>query len=144
MPTLRQLWSRGQQVILSYEDEAAVSRHAELWPGIPYWWGNKVKPQDLVHYLELMKSRGRPGECHLAPRHLATRVSKGMGLALGSSGEMERDVLADITVSTTGGQHVDRMWTSVWTLLCLPHGARTWTSLGSLSSPPALCNRRNS
>ena len=113
MPTLRQLWSRGQQVILSYEDEAAVSRHAELWPGIPYWWGNKVKPQDLVHYLELMKSRGRPGEFHLAPRHLATRVSKGKGLALGSSGEMERDVLADITVSTTGGQHVDRMWTSV-------------------------------
>uniref|UniRef100_A0ABI0P5V6 Phosphatidylinositol-specific phospholipase C X domain-containing protein n=1 Tax=Bos taurus TaxID=9913 RepID=A0ABI0P5V6_BOVIN len=60
VPTLRQLWSRGQQVILSYEDEASVSRHTELWPGIPYWWGNKVKPQDLVNYLELMKSHGRP------------------------------------------------------------------------------------
>ncbi|KAI4554083.1 hypothetical protein MJG53_019382 [Ovis ammon polii x Ovis aries] len=107
VPTLRQLWSRGQQVILSYEDEAAVSRHVELWPGIPYWWGNKVKPQDLVHYLERMKSCGRPGECRLAPGHLVTRVSEGIGLALRSSGETERDVLGDVTVSTTGGQDVD-------------------------------------
>uniref|UniRef100_A0A8C2RU38 PI-PLC X domain-containing protein 1 n=1 Tax=Capra hircus TaxID=9925 RepID=A0A8C2RU38_CAPHI len=66
VPTLRQLWSRGQQVILSYEDEASVSRHVELWPGIPYWWGNKVKPQDLVHYLERMKSCGRPGRLLVA------------------------------------------------------------------------------
>ena len=63
VPTLRQLWARGQQVILSYEDEASVRRHAELWPGIPYWWGNKVKPRDLIHYLERMKSCGRPGKC---------------------------------------------------------------------------------
>ena len=107
MPTLRQLWSRGQQVILSYEDEASVSRHVELWPGIPYWWGNKVKPQDLVHYLERMKSCGRPGECRLAPGHLVIRLSEGFGLALGSSGETEHDVLGDVTVSTTGGQDVD-------------------------------------
>ncbi|XP_064338729.1 PI-PLC X domain-containing protein 1 isoform X1 [Camelus dromedarius] len=61
VPTLRQLWSRGQQVLLSYEDETSVSRHVELWPGIPYWWGNQVKPQDLIRYLEHMKSCGRPG-----------------------------------------------------------------------------------
>lgn len=79
MPTLRQLWSRGQQVILSYEDEASVSRHAELWPGIPYWWGNKVKPQDLVCYLERMKSCGRPGACC---RHTC---AAGRGLLWGSS-----------------------------------------------------------
>ena len=42
--TLHQLWSQGQQVILSYKDEASMSQHAELWPGIPYWWGNQVKP----------------------------------------------------------------------------------------------------
>ena len=36
--------SQGQQVILSYKDEASMSQHAELWPGIPYWWGNQVKP----------------------------------------------------------------------------------------------------
>ena len=44
MLTLHQLWSQGQQVILSYKDEASMSQHAELWPGIPYWWGNQVKP----------------------------------------------------------------------------------------------------
>lgn len=62
IPTLRQLWARGQQVIVSYEDEASVGRHAELWPGIPYWWGDKVKSQALLHYLETMKSCGRPGD----------------------------------------------------------------------------------
>ena len=49
--TLHQLWSQGQQVILSYKDTTSMSQHAELWPGIPYWLGNQVKPQDLVHYL---------------------------------------------------------------------------------------------
>ncbi|XP_070640131.1 PI-PLC X domain-containing protein 1 [Bos indicus] len=74
VPTLRQLWSRGQQVILSYEDEASVSRHTELWPGIPYWWGNKVKPQDLVNYLELMKSHGRPGGLFVAGINLTENL----------------------------------------------------------------------
>lgn len=63
MPTLRQLWARGQQVLLSYEEEGAVGRHPELWPGIPYWWGNQVKAKKLIRYLERMKSCGRPGGC---------------------------------------------------------------------------------
>jgi hypothetical protein len=46
---------------VSYEDEGSISRHPELWPGIPYWWGNQVKTQALIHYLEAMKSCGRPG-----------------------------------------------------------------------------------
>lgn len=83
MPTLRQLWSRGQQVILSYEDEASVSRHAELWPGIPYWWGNKVKPQDLVCYLERMKSCGRPGGLFVAGINLTENLSTSWGTWLG-------------------------------------------------------------
>ncbi|XP_032185944.1 PI-PLC X domain-containing protein 1 isoform X1 [Mustela erminea] len=62
VPTLNQMWSRGQQVILSYEEDSVVNRHAELWPGIPYWWGDQVKPQELIRYLERMKSCGRPGE----------------------------------------------------------------------------------
>ncbi|XP_012516320.1 PREDICTED: PI-PLC X domain-containing protein 1-like [Propithecus coquereli] len=61
VPTLRQLWSREQQVLVSYEDESSVGRHRELWPGIPYWWGNKVKTEALICYLESMKSCGRPG-----------------------------------------------------------------------------------
>ncbi|XP_060993702.1 PI-PLC X domain-containing protein 1-like [Dama dama] len=60
VPTLCQPWSRGQQVILSYKDEESMSQHAELWPGIPYWWGNQVKHLDLVHYLEHMKSCSHP------------------------------------------------------------------------------------
>ena len=63
VPTLRQLWARGQQVLLSYEDEAARSRHRVLWPGAPYWWGDQVKPEKLICYLEHMKSCGRPGGC---------------------------------------------------------------------------------
>ncbi|XP_077002786.1 PI-PLC X domain-containing protein 1 [Tamandua tetradactyla] len=60
VPTLRQLWSASYQVIVSYEDTCAVCRHKELWPGIPYWWGNKVKTDQLIRYLESMKSHGRP------------------------------------------------------------------------------------
>uniref|UniRef100_A0A2K5UEQ3 Uncharacterized protein n=1 Tax=Macaca fascicularis TaxID=9541 RepID=A0A2K5UEQ3_MACFA len=47
----RQLWSRGQQVIVSYEDESSLGRHCELWPGIPYWWGNTAKTEALIRYL---------------------------------------------------------------------------------------------
>ncbi|XP_066103132.1 PI-PLC X domain-containing protein 1-like isoform X2 [Saccopteryx bilineata] len=61
VPTLRQLWARGEQVLLSYDDEGTVRRHGELWPAIPYWWGNQVKPEKLIRYLEHMKSYGRPG-----------------------------------------------------------------------------------
>lgn len=61
IPTLRQLWAHDQQVIVSYEDETCVGRHPELWPGIPYWWGNQVKSQALLQYLETMRSCGRPG-----------------------------------------------------------------------------------
>lgn len=76
VPTLRQLWARGQQVILSYDDECAMNRHRELWPAIPYWWGDQVKPEKLVRYLEHMKSCGRPGGCtfmHEMGAHTAVR-----------------------------------------------------------------------
>ncbi|XP_045711878.1 PI-PLC X domain-containing protein 1 [Phyllostomus hastatus] len=60
VPTLHQLWEQGQQVLLSYEDEASVSRHQELWPSVPYWWGDEVEPEKLISYLEHRKSCGRP------------------------------------------------------------------------------------
>lgn len=62
VPTLRQLWARGQQVIMSYEDEATVSRYDQLWPAIPYWWGNAVKTDVLLRFLETKKGQGRPGD----------------------------------------------------------------------------------
>ncbi|KAM7225446.1 LOW QUALITY PROTEIN: hypothetical protein CapIbe_023423, partial [Capra ibex] len=66
VPTLHQLWSQGQQVILSYKDKTSMSQHAELWPSIPYWWGNQVEPQDFVHCLEYMKSCSHPGRLFMA------------------------------------------------------------------------------
>ncbi|XP_053436845.1 PI-PLC X domain-containing protein 1 [Nycticebus coucang] len=74
VPTLRQLWSHGQQVLLSYEDERSVGRHLELWPGIPYWWGDKVKTEALICYLESMKSCGRPGGLFVAGINLTENL----------------------------------------------------------------------
>lgn len=47
---------------MSYEDEATVSRYDQLWPAIPYWWGNAVKTDVLLRFLETMKGHGRPGD----------------------------------------------------------------------------------
>ncbi|VCW78749.1 unnamed protein product, partial [Gulo gulo] len=73
------MWSRGQQVILSYEEDRVVSRHAELWPGIPYWWGDQVKPQELIRYLERMKSCGRPGGLFVAGINLTENLAYVLG-----------------------------------------------------------------
>uniref|UniRef100_A0A8C8ZNI0 Phosphatidylinositol specific phospholipase C X domain containing 1 n=1 Tax=Prolemur simus TaxID=1328070 RepID=A0A8C8ZNI0_PROSS len=74
VPTLRELWSREQQVLVSYEDESCVGRHRELWPGIPYWWGDKVKTEALIRYLESMKSCGRPGGLFVAGINLTENL----------------------------------------------------------------------
>jgi len=61
LPTLRAMWQRGHQVIVSYEEDVEVEEHCELWPAIPYWWGNKTATRALIQYLERMKRMGRPG-----------------------------------------------------------------------------------
>ncbi|KAM5127290.1 PI-PLC X domain-containing protein 1 [Callospermophilus lateralis] len=88
LPTLRQLWARGQQVLLSYEDEASVRRHPELWPGIPYWWGNKVKSEALIRYLEDMKSCGRPGGLFVAGTNLTENLEYVLAHPAGSLKEV--------------------------------------------------------
>ncbi|XP_032645337.1 PI-PLC X domain-containing protein 1 isoform X2 [Chelonoidis abingdonii] len=60
VPTLRNMWTYRYQVIISYEDVTEVMNHHELWPAIPYWWGNKTAARDLIQYLERMKKNGRP------------------------------------------------------------------------------------
>ncbi|XP_039376662.1 PI-PLC X domain-containing protein 1 isoform X2 [Mauremys reevesii] len=60
VPTLRNMWRYRYQVIISYEDVTEVMNHRELWPAIPYWWGNKTAARDLIQYLERMKKNGRP------------------------------------------------------------------------------------
>ena len=60
------MWQRGYQVIVSYEEDLEVLKHCELWPAIPYWWGNKTTTHALIQVLELMKQMGRPGT-HVGP-----------------------------------------------------------------------------
>ncbi|XP_062854225.1 PI-PLC X domain-containing protein 1 [Trichomycterus rosablanca] len=57
--TLRNLWSFGYQVIISYEN-TIVNCHNELWPHIPYWWANKCKAEALIEEFEHRKQQGRP------------------------------------------------------------------------------------
>uniref|UniRef100_A0AAZ3SF96 Phosphatidylinositol-specific phospholipase C, X domain containing 1 n=1 Tax=Oncorhynchus tshawytscha TaxID=74940 RepID=A0AAZ3SF96_ONCTS len=58
--TLRNLWSLGYQVIVSYE-HSMVSLYSDLWPHIPYWWANKCKAEALIEEFEHRKQHGRPG-----------------------------------------------------------------------------------
>lgn len=55
------MWQHGYQVIVSYEEVVEVEKHCELWPAIPYWWGNRTSTHALIQYLERMKRMGRPG-----------------------------------------------------------------------------------
>lgn len=50
-----------------------VSQVVELWPGIPCWLGNQVKPRDLLYYLEHMKGCGHrviAYPCTRTPEHV--------------------------------------------------------------------------
>lgn len=58
--TLRNLWSLGYQVIISYEHNV-VNGHSDLWSHIPYWWANKCQAEALIEVFEHRKSHGRPG-----------------------------------------------------------------------------------
>ncbi|XP_062941162.1 PI-PLC X domain-containing protein 1-like [Cynocephalus volans] len=74
VPTLHLLWARSQKVIIFYEVEDTVSQHRELSPGVCYWWGNKVKVQELIRYLEGMKSCSRPGGLFVAGINLTENL----------------------------------------------------------------------
>ncbi|CDQ97172.1 unnamed protein product [Oncorhynchus mykiss] len=62
--TLRNLWSLGYQVIVSYE-HSMVSLYSDLWPHIPYWWANKCKAEALIEEFEHRKQHGRPGNLQM-------------------------------------------------------------------------------
>ncbi|KAL7891365.1 hypothetical protein AOLI_G00008410 [Acnodon oligacanthus] len=57
--TLKNLWSLGYQLIVSYDNHAA-NCHRELWSHIPYWWANKCKAEALIEVFERRKNNGRP------------------------------------------------------------------------------------
>ncbi|XP_061571665.1 PI-PLC X domain-containing protein 1-like [Cololabis saira] len=60
VPTLRSCWSKGQQVIVSYDNEQMAVQHVELWTGTPYWYADSPDPKKVIAYLEAQKRRGRP------------------------------------------------------------------------------------
>ncbi|KAF7254134.1 PI-PLC X domain-containing protein 1 [Varanus komodoensis] len=66
VPTLRNMWSCDYQVIVSYEEISQVVQHSELWPAVPYWWGDKTTAQKLIKYLERRKQNGRPAGLFVA------------------------------------------------------------------------------
>uniref|UniRef100_A0A6I8NXH6 Phosphatidylinositol specific phospholipase C X domain containing 1 n=1 Tax=Ornithorhynchus anatinus TaxID=9258 RepID=A0A6I8NXH6_ORNAN len=86
--SLQQLWERGYQVVVSYEDEETVSGHRELWPAAPYWWGDKVKADDLVRYLEAMKDVGRPDGLFVAGINLTENLQYVLAHPAGSLKKM--------------------------------------------------------
>ncbi|KAM9328214.1 PI-PLC X domain-containing protein 1-like isoform 3-T3 [Pholidichthys leucotaenia] len=73
-PTLRSCWSRGQQVILSYDDQQVVQQHPELWSGIPYWYADSPDPKKVIAYLEDMQRRGRPAGFYVCGLNLTEDI----------------------------------------------------------------------
>lgn len=58
--TLSSCWLKGQQVIVSYEDEEVVKEHSQLWTSIPYWYADSSDPKKVIDYLDSQLSMGRP------------------------------------------------------------------------------------
>ncbi|XP_061745312.1 PI-PLC X domain-containing protein 1-like isoform X3 [Nerophis ophidion] len=70
IPTLRSCWSRGQQVIVSYDNQEMAQDHPELWTGIPYWYADSPNPEKVVAYLEAQKRKGRPAGFYVSGLNL--------------------------------------------------------------------------
>lgn len=61
IPSLSSCWSRGQQLIVAYDNQQIVRQHPELWGMIPYRYANSPWPKKVIAYLEAEKQKGRPG-----------------------------------------------------------------------------------
>nr|XP_015802143.2 PI-PLC X domain-containing protein 1 [Nothobranchius furzeri] len=58
--TLHSCWSKGQQVIVAYDNQQVVQQHPELWSGIPYWYADSPDPKTVIDYLDAKIHQGRP------------------------------------------------------------------------------------
>nr|XP_057907192.1 PI-PLC X domain-containing protein 1-like isoform X1 [Doryrhamphus excisus] len=74
-PTLRSCWSRGQQVIVSYDNQEMAQRHPELWTGIPYWYADSPDPNKVIAYLEAQKQKGRPAGFYISGLNLTEHAA---------------------------------------------------------------------
>ncbi|XP_062982392.1 PI-PLC X domain-containing protein 1 [Elgaria multicarinata webbii] len=93
VPTLQNMWSCDYQVIVSYEDIAQVTKHSELWPAVPYWWGNKTTAQQLIQYLERRKQSGRPAGLFVAGINLTAELGYILAHLRGSLRQMTFNAL---------------------------------------------------
>lgn len=59
-PSLSSCWLKGQQLIVSYDDEEVVKEHPQLWTSIPYWYADSSDPKKVIQYLDEQLSKGRP------------------------------------------------------------------------------------
>lgn len=59
-PTLSSCWEKGQQLIVSYDDDEVVAKHPQLWASIPYWYADSTDPKKVIQYLDNRLSKGRP------------------------------------------------------------------------------------
>nr|XP_055069820.1 PI-PLC X domain-containing protein 1-like [Misgurnus anguillicaudatus] len=59
VPSLKDCWENGYQVILSYEN-SSVHDDSVLWPQIEYWWADNSDPKEVILFLNSQKQKGRP------------------------------------------------------------------------------------
>ncbi|XP_047432869.1 PI-PLC X domain-containing protein 1-like isoform X2 [Mugil cephalus] len=69
-PTLRSCWSKGEQVIVSYDNQQMILQHPELWAGIPYWYADSPDPKKVVGYLDEQMHKGRPAGFYVSGLNL--------------------------------------------------------------------------
>ncbi|XP_040192221.1 PI-PLC X domain-containing protein 1 isoform X1 [Rana temporaria] len=82
-PTLRNMWKKGFQVIVSYDNNVTL-KNVHLWPSIPYWWADTTNKHSLINFLEKKKHSGRPGEFFVAGLNLTENTSYVLKHPLGS------------------------------------------------------------
>lgn len=58
VPSLKECWESGYQVILSYDDRSFED--PVLWPRIGYWWADNSDPKEVISFLNNKKQTGRP------------------------------------------------------------------------------------
>ncbi|XP_028263707.1 PI-PLC X domain-containing protein 1-like isoform X2 [Parambassis ranga] len=60
-PTLELCWERGNNIIISYDYQAA--QDPEIWGNITYCYGNSMNPADVERKLSDFLEKERPSEC---------------------------------------------------------------------------------
>ncbi|XP_030606882.1 PI-PLC X domain-containing protein 1-like isoform X2 [Archocentrus centrarchus] len=71
-PTVRSCWSKGQQVIVFYDNQEMP--HPKLWSRIPYWYADSPDPKKVIAYLEERQHQGRPAGFYVTGLNLTEDI----------------------------------------------------------------------